>query len=118
MIKLLPLDALANGDSKEFEINGLKLFLTKKAGEIYAYKNRCPHQGISLNWQADVFLDFDKQLIQCATHGARFIIETGKCVAGPCLGATLDKIPVVVKDSAIYISDFVVEGCSDNTGSR
>jgi nitrite reductase/ring-hydroxylating ferredoxin subunit len=31
-------------------------------------------------------------MIQCATHGALFLIESGECVAGPCAGQSLQAL--------------------------
>lgn len=83
---------LEEGECYGFEVNGQALFLVKKHKEIYCYRNRCPHQGINLEWQANIFLDFDKNLIQCASHGALFTIKGGRCIAGPCAGQALDSI--------------------------
>ncbi|MFO7604032.1 MAG: Rieske 2Fe-2S domain-containing protein, partial [Gammaproteobacteria bacterium] len=69
-----------------------------------AYRNQCPHTGVALNWQEDVFLDSRDELIQCAMHGALFVPETGRCIWGPCQGQVLQKLHAVT-DSAgrIYI---------------
>ena len=84
--------------AKGFELNinesTLVFFLVKKHGEIFAYINKCPHVGINLEWRPDDFLNIDKSLIQCSVHGAEFIIETGHCIAGPCLGKMLDTVPL------------------------
>ncbi len=61
-------------------------FAVRRDGIAYFYINRCPHRGIPLEWQPDKFLDQSASLIQCATHGALFLIESGECVAGPCAG--------------------------------
>ncbi|WP_148053418.1 Rieske 2Fe-2S domain-containing protein, partial [Pseudomonas fluorescens] len=53
---------------------------------------RCPHRGVGLEWHHDQFLDPSNSLIQCATHGALFLIEDGECVAGPCVGQALTAI--------------------------
>jgi len=47
----------------------------------------------SLGWQPDRFLDDSASLIQCATHGALFLIENGECIAGPCAGQSLTAVP-------------------------
>ncbi len=59
---------------------------------MFVYRNRCPHRGVPLEWQPDRFLDPSASLIQCARHGALFLIESGECVAGPCEGETLRAI--------------------------
>ncbi|MDT8283515.1 MAG: Rieske 2Fe-2S domain-containing protein, partial [Gammaproteobacteria bacterium] len=76
--------------SKSFEVRikrkTLAIFVVHKNGEFFAYHNQCPHTGVNLEWQEDQFLDLDKELIQCATHGALFNINDGRCIAGPCVG--------------------------------
>jgi len=82
--------------SFEVEINGKiqSVFVVHKNGEFFAYYNQCPHTGANLEWQQDQFLDLDKELIQCATHDALFMIDSGECIAGPCVGELLQDIPV------------------------
>lgn len=89
MILLCRPDELAEGQSRGFLIDDLKLLLVRREGRVHAYENRCPHRGIPLEWQPNRFLDDSGSLIQCATHGALFLIESGECVAGPCAGKSL-----------------------------
>jgi nitrite reductase/ring-hydroxylating ferredoxin subunit len=98
MILLCRPDELAEGRSRGFLIDGLKIVLVRKHGRVHAYENRCPHRGIPLEWVQDQFLDQSGSLIQCATHGALFLIESGECVAGPCAGESLP--PLAVKEDA------------------
>ena len=81
--------ALIEGKSLGFNVDELRILAVRRAGRVYVYTNRCPHRGVELEWQADEFLDASASLIQCATHGALFLIETGECVAGPCEGSSL-----------------------------
>lgn len=80
---------LSESQSRGFLLNGINLLAVRREGQVYAYINRCPHRGIPLEWQPDQFLDHSQSLIQCATHGALFLIESGECVAGPCSGQSL-----------------------------
>ncbi|MDP3847276.1 MAG: Rieske (2Fe-2S) protein [Pseudomonas sp.] len=82
-------EQLTEGQSRGFLLGGVKLFAVRREGQVYAYQNRCPHRGVPLEWQPDQFLDHSNSLIQCATHGALFLIESGECVAGPCAGQSL-----------------------------
>ena len=84
---------LADASSRGFDIDGQKLFAVRRGGQVYVYINRCPHRGVGLEWKPDQFLDPSNSLIQCATHGALFLIEDGECVAGPCAGQSLTAIP-------------------------
>ena len=63
--------------SKGFDYKSEKLFAVKKKGKIFVYKNSCPHIGVALDWEKDKFLDSSKSMIQCANHGALFVIENG-----------------------------------------
>lgn len=89
---LCPSSSLAPDSSLGFEIDGCKLFAVRRDGIAYFYINRCPHRGIPLEWQPDKFLDESASLIQCATHGALFLIESGECIAGPCSGKSLQAL--------------------------
>jgi nitrite reductase/ring-hydroxylating ferredoxin subunit len=78
-------------------------FLIKNDGQYFAYKNACPHTGSLLDWLEHQFLDSEGALIQCAVHDARFIIETGECVVGPCHGQSLQKLEIEVKNDGVYL---------------
>jgi nitrite reductase/ring-hydroxylating ferredoxin subunit len=94
---------IAEGESRGFEINDLAFFIVNHQGHFYAYQNSCPHLGIELNWQENQFLDYDGQLIQCATHGALFLINNGRCVAGPCLDQHLKALQITLDKDVIYL---------------
>ena len=96
-------DIPENG-SKGFECNGEKYFAVKKQNKIYAYKNACPHIGIALEWVNDQFLDTSHTMIQCANHGALFVIESGDCVAGPCTGRKLIAVKFTLVDGIIHLN--------------
>ncbi|CAA0091493.1 Uncharacterised protein [Zhongshania aliphaticivorans] len=100
---LCRLDDIKDPGSKGFKQGNDSLFVVRQRGEVVVYRNRCPHLGIELNWQEDQFLDYDNSLIQCATHGALFIIESGECVAGPCNGKSLEKIPCKLQDGWVVL---------------
>lgn len=96
---------LAEGECREFSCEDdsgqLDCFVVCKAGQLHAYENRCPHTGVSLNWQPDDFLTAAGDLIQCATHGALFRIADGYCVQGPCAGASLTPVAIEVENGVI-----------------
>ncbi|WP_027858331.1 Rieske (2Fe-2S) protein [Marinobacterium jannaschii] len=103
MTLLCSLDEITDGEARGFEINEQKLVAVKHRGELYVYHNNCPHRSIPLEWMPDQFLDFDKNFIQCSTHGALFRIEDGECIAGPCIGDRLDTIPHRIEADQVYI---------------
>lgn len=103
-LELCPSDAIEAGSSRGFQVGEHSCFAVKNLdGDIFVYANRCPHLGVELEWVADQFLDSEGALIQCATHGALFVIETGHCVAGPCNGQYLKTIPSTVEQGMLQI---------------
>ena len=95
---------LAEASSRGFEIDGTKLLAVRRGGQVHVYLNRCPHRGVGLEWQPDRFLDPSNSLIQCATHGALFLIEDGECVAGPCAGQSLTAIECEENAQGLWIN--------------
>ena len=96
--------ALSEGTSRGFELDEVRLLITRREGRVYAYKNRCPHRGVALEWQPDQFLDPSASLIQCSTHAALFLIESGECVAGPCAGQFLTVLDCREDSQGIWIT--------------
>lgn len=99
---------IPENQTRSFQINHLgrnqDIFLLKHEGEIKAFVNHCPHLGVPLNWQPDEFLSLERTHIQCATHGALFTLEDGDCVAGPCRGQALTRLPLELNENGdVYI---------------
>ncbi|NHO66500.1 Rieske (2Fe-2S) protein [Aestuariicella hydrocarbonica] len=103
MIFLCPLQDLSNHQSKGFSLNEQPIFVIRQNQKVYAYRNRCPHLGIQLEWLPDKFLDIDGDLIQCATHGALFSIDDGYCVSGPCGGQSLQALAVDIREGEVWV---------------
>ncbi len=97
-------DTIAEGQSKGFELEGQSVFVVRKLDQFFVYHNQCPHLGINLEWLPDQFLDNDGCLIQCAMHGALFLIEDGQCIAGPCQGQRLTAVAHEIREGQIWIS--------------
>ena len=105
MIRLCASADLAEGQSKGFSLGELKLLAVRKDATVHVYENRCPHRGVGLEWVADQFLDSSGSLIQCATHGALFLIDSGECVAGPCAGQALRNVAAIERDGSIWLQN-------------
>ena len=103
-IPLCSLDDLEELQAIELTIDERRLFAIRQDNQLYAYWNICPHAGIPLNWSPDRFLDLDKALTQCSSHGAVFNIDTGLCIAGPCSGDNLQPVKLVCEDKNYFIS--------------
>ena len=85
-------------------------------GNIHLYRNVCPHRGTALNWLPDSFMDADGRLLQCHTHDARFVPDTGQCVAGPCLGAQLTRIEFVIENGQLCVDQQLLDAVQDKSG--
>jgi len=80
-------------------------FAVRHEGVAYAYLNRCAHIGVELDWQPGQFFDAQGALLICSTHGALYDPRNGKCVAGPCKGASLAAVELSETDGFIHYSD-------------
>jgi nitrite reductase/ring-hydroxylating ferredoxin subunit len=79
-------------------------FVVRQGDAVYAYENYCMHVGHPLNWMPDAFLTKDRTSIICASHGALYEIDTGLCFAGPCLGKSLRRVAVTVRDGTVFVT--------------
>jgi len=84
----------------------LRGFVVRRGRDVWAYVNRCPHAGHPLDGLPGRFILREGPLVQCASHGALFAVETGKCVAGPCAGRGLVPITVSLSgDEVMLVED-------------
>jgi nitrite reductase/ring-hydroxylating ferredoxin subunit len=73
------------------------ILLVRHGGEIYGWRDACPHHGgTPMAWRKDAYLNYDRNRIVCAAHGAQFDIASGSCVLGPCLGQSLQAVKLLV----------------------
>ena len=101
MVHVFNINDIAEDSAKGFSVKQKNFFAVKKAGQLYLYLNQCPHLNITLEFQPDNFLDTENQYIQCVNHGALFLIENGKCIAGPCSGQSLTPVNFKIKDDQV-----------------
>lgn len=100
-VPLCRLDEISDPGGKGFNITlnsqQQEIFVIRRGEQVHGYVNSCPHTGVCLDWQPDQFLTSDNKLIVCSMHGARFRIEDGHCVSGPCSGDALTTVDVRVE---------------------
>lgn len=78
-------------------------FAVRYDGAVHAYVNRCSHRFLELDWEPGRFYDADARHLVCATHGALYEPDTGRCVAGPCTGG-LAKLPAFENNGYVYLA--------------
>lgn len=104
---LCSLEQLPDGECRGFAIGAgdwpLRGFVINVRGSLHAFVNRCPHAGHPLNLRPHEFLTADGTLLLCRSHGALFEPATGRCVAGPCAGRTLVRIPLEVAADCVML---------------
>ena len=76
-----------------------EIFVLRYRCGFVAYHNECPHSAKPLDWMGR-FLTRDKEFIRCAGHGAKFRIDDGYCIKGPCIGARLTPCLLYTSDAA------------------
>lgn len=106
---LCRLEEIAEGEARgfgPFEGSRAKAFVVRKDGALHAYWDACPHYGDTpMAWRTNAYLNAQGTRIVCASHGAEFEIETGRCVAGAALGLSLRPAPIRATPSGEIVID-------------
>jgi nitrite reductase/ring-hydroxylating ferredoxin subunit len=100
---LCRLDEIADPGSKGFELEDRSIFVVRRGADVAGYVNSCPHTGGPLEWIEDQFLDFAREHIVCATHGATFRVGDGRCIAGPCTGDRLTPVRIALIEGVLHL---------------
>ena len=74
-------------------------------GQVVAYENVCRHVPITLDYGDGKFFNGQDSHFICQTHGATYEPLTGKCVAGPCVGASLKPLKVEIVGDEVMFQD-------------
>lgn len=103
MTQLCHISDLDDQSSIGFASEHGPVFVIMHDGQPFVYLNECPHLGVNLEFNENEFLDSEGSLIECSTHGALFLKDTGECITGPCQGDYLTAIPFDVIDGMITL---------------
>jgi nitrite reductase/ring-hydroxylating ferredoxin subunit len=102
------IDELEPGSVKKFWLicqrYRIDAFLVNDQGQFHAYVNRCRHMATPLDFIRDQFLSEDGRYLMCYTHGALYEFASGVCVAGPCKGEALYRLPVHLDGGEVLVA--------------
>jgi nitrite reductase/ring-hydroxylating ferredoxin subunit len=105
---LCRLDELTATGCREFRLGTgdwpLRGFVVRSSDGVHAYVNRCAHLKLPLNYLPDQFLSHDGSALLCYVHGALFRKHDGYCIAGPCSGLSLARVPISVSDGQVMLA--------------
>ncbi len=97
---------LREGDGVRFHIllDGVEreAFAVRWRGAARGYVNTCRHQSLPLDFGDAHFFDEAFDALVCCHHGARYLPDTGECVAGPCRGGFLAALEMREQDGALW----------------
>jgi nitrite reductase/ring-hydroxylating ferredoxin subunit len=107
LIPICPSEALADGGlGVRFPVSMRGRddtgFVVRYRGAVHGYLNRCAHAAIELDWDKGQFFERSGLYLMCATHGAVYDPENGKCAGGPCRGAGLRPLVVIEEDGQVW----------------
>lgn len=88
---------LADGQNTRY------LMLFRRGEAVIGFDNVCPHQGRGLNLGPDRFHFTREGWLMCAHHGASFELPSGRCVEGPCRGASLRPVGLEIRDGDVWL---------------
>jgi nitrite reductase/ring-hydroxylating ferredoxin subunit/Fe-S cluster biogenesis protein NfuA len=77
--------------------DGSDVLVIRREGQVFAYRNVCPHQGMPLD---DGMLSADGTLT-CPWHGLEFDVCSGECKNEPMV--QLEPLPVKIHESRVWI---------------
>ena len=99
-VKVASLDQLPVGATLAVELpDGLKICLANSEGEVYAIADRCTHADFPMS-NGSVH---GGATIECAWHGARYNMTTGKPVRLPAI-KPIRTYEVKIEDGDIFVA--------------
>lgn len=76
--------------------------LTRVTGEIRAWLNYCQHF-THIRLDKGTGAEIRNNELVCTNHGAYFKLTDGQCTYGPCEGAYLNELSVLIDNGSVYL---------------
>jgi nitrite reductase/ring-hydroxylating ferredoxin subunit len=80
-----------------FQLKGEKICVTKTAKGLFAFGDKCPHNGASLS---QGFCTKDNEVV-CPLHRYSFDLETGKATSGGAFA--IKTYPIEFRDNGVFV---------------
>jgi 3-phenylpropionate/trans-cinnamate dioxygenase ferredoxin subunit len=97
-VRAASLDDVPPGTLLAVQLHGNHVCIANADGEIYAFKDNCSHRDFPLSEGA-----LEGMEIECAWHGARFDITTGRALRLPAI-KPVRTYEVRVEDGEIFVA--------------
>jgi 3-phenylpropionate/trans-cinnamate dioxygenase ferredoxin subunit len=97
-VRAAPLDDVPPNALLGVEIDGRRVCLANADGRIYAFADNCTHRDFPMHSG-----ELEDGEIECAWHGAKFDIESGRATRLPAV-KPLQTYPVKIEDGAIWVA--------------
>jgi 3-phenylpropionate/trans-cinnamate dioxygenase ferredoxin subunit len=96
-VRLCALDEVADGSAHRVELADIDIAVVRVGGDVFAIEDVCSHADFPLS-DGEV----DGCTIECALHGSRFDLRTGK-PSGPPATVAVPVFPVTVNGGDVYL---------------
>lgn len=97
-VKVAALADVPPGKLLAVELNGARVCLANVEGEVYAFQDNCTHRDFPLSAG-----ELDDHVVECAWHGAKFDVCTGRALALPAI-KPVRTYEVKVEDGQILVA--------------
>ncbi len=97
-VDVAALEDLAPGTLLGVEVGGRRLCLANVDGEVYAFQDNCTHRDFPLSAG-----ELDDCEIECAWHGAKFDVRTGRARSLPAI-KPVRTYEVKIEDGRILVA--------------
>jgi len=106
-VRLCAVEDIKDGGAREVfagpKDEPLHIVLFRQNEQVFAYRNVCPHFLLPLNAGPGRFIMLKDGLVMCAWHSAVFRVADGTGVDGPCMGSSLDPLPITVESGSVFL---------------
>lgn len=99
--RLCALDEVPADAAHRVELDEIDVAVIRVGDEVFAIEDVCSHADFPLS-EGEVLSDDGGCSIECALHGSRFDLRTGK-PSGPPATMPVNVFPVTVADGDVYI---------------